>query len=123
MNAIEKNAVVIQKLKKHAALLDAILHSLRLYVENYIVVCELIITPRRGSFTSNITIRITGVNRFDFYFDAKNQFYIIDRYKLFARNNGEVYLSLDPRSEDEIELNDDCGVIIGSEITLEIANP
>lgn len=118
MNGIQKGDVAIRTLKECSALLDGSLLSLRLFEEMDAVVCELVIKPRAGSLISNVVLRIESVKRFDFYYDNRTGFYLIDRYKLFLCENGDVYLSLDPYIEDESELENDCGVIIGREIVL-----
>ena len=119
MNKIENSDHAIKVLKESSALLDASLLSLKISVENFIVICEMNIKPREGSMVSNIVLRIRDVKRFDFHYDSNNDFYLIDRYKLFLTANGNVYFSLDPYSEESNESENDCGVIIGKEILLQ----
>lgn len=120
MNKMEKGNLAIKTLKQCSALLDASLLSMRLYVENFVVICEMTIKPRENAMISNINLKIESVMRFDFHYDSYNDFYLIDRYKLFLTKTGNVYLSLDPYGEENDESEKDCGVIIGKDIVLKI---
>ncbi|MEP5760658.1 MAG: hypothetical protein ABJ327_15390, partial [Litoreibacter sp.] len=74
----------IEKLSSGSLLLDSFLISMRIFVQEYIVICELTIMPRPNSEFSEILLRIEGIRRFDFYYDEGNDFYLIDKYKAIS---------------------------------------
>jgi hypothetical protein len=116
-----KGIEAIERLKSDSLLLDASLLALKIFVQEFVVTCDLIIKPRPDAEFSEIFLRIEGIKRFDFYYDESKDFYLIDRFKIFSTNDNNVYLSLDPYDEADVETEKDCGVIVGKGVTFRVS--
>jgi hypothetical protein len=118
MKCIAKNSLLIQELKDKNALLDAKIMSIHCFSKaSSLVMLQLDLEPRKGSYKGNIRLEFYDVKEFSFYYDHADVFYYLERYKLFLTSDNDYYCSIDPYNEIDEPSKEDRGIIRAKKIS------
>jgi hypothetical protein len=115
MKEIGKNNKLLSKLTGENCLLDTKIEHLSIFAADNLII-EITFLMRPKSDFERVTIRFSGVLEYSFYYNTDYIFYNVERYKFFLDNNNNFYLSLDPFNE-AVEISDqDQDYIIAKEV-------